>query len=328
MTMTHEQWREHQYYKCDPFADEIQPALLNNEDIKKYIKEGCLVNKSDFDDSRLKTASYEMRLLGELHDWITKDDGILEPRCRKIMCGDAVRIPRNSITYLWMREKLLLPQYIAARFNLHIRHVHKGILLGTGPLIDPGFFGSLLIPLHNLTNNDYELDGGEGIIWVEFTKLSSPRGDLKPFPPGKDIKSARVYMNRSGILATGGVQSAFKGALEEAKSSAEIARKEVGRFRNMYTWAGLASAIAIVISLASVMIGGYNLVTQVTKITTDIRHQIKIDQDEQSRKISAVQENIADLEANIDRYKNEVEKLTRKIDLMKGKQEADRKIVQ
>ena len=135
-------------------------------------------------------------------------------------------------------------------------------------------------------------------------------------------------MDRSGILATDGVQSAFKEVLEGAKNSAETARKEVGRFRNIYTWAGVASAIAIFISLASVIIGGYNLVTQVTKITTDIHHKIKIDQDEQSRKISAVQTNIADLEANIDRYKSEVEKLTRKIDLMKEKQEADRKIVQ
>lgn len=328
MAMTHEQWREHQYYKYDPFSDEIQPALLNNEDIKKYVEKGCLVKKNNFDDSRLKTASYEMRLLGELHYWITKDDGTLEPHCRKICCGDAVKLPRNSITYLWMREELLLPQYIAARFNLHIRHVHKGILLGTGPLVDPGFFGSLLIPLHNLTNNDYELDGGEGIVWVEFTKLSNPKGDLKPFPHEKSIKNARVYLNKSGILATGGVQSAFKGALEQAINSSETARQETKRFRRMYTWAGLVSAITIVISLALVIMEGYNLVTQVTKITTDVHHQIKLDGDGQSRKISVVQKDIIDLEASIDRLKSEVENLKGQIDLMKEEQEADRKNAQ
>ena len=44
--------------------------------------------------------------------------------------------------------------------------------MGTGPLVDPGFEGKLLIPLHSLTADDYEIEAGEGLIWVEFTKLS------------------------------------------------------------------------------------------------------------------------------------------------------------
>ena len=202
--MTNEEWRNHEFYTFDPFAEEIHPALLNSADIKKYVDRGCLIERDVFYDKldkRLKTASYEMRFLGELHRWDTKNDGTLEPCCMKIRYGDAVKLPGNSITYLWMEEKLLLPEYIAARFNLHIRHVHKGILLGTGPMVDPGFFGSLLIPLHNLTNNDYEIDGGEGIIWVEFTKLNvhdfwksketKRPSDLKSFPDTKNIEDAR-----------------------------------------------------------------------------------------------------------------------------------------
>ena len=30
MTMTNNEWREHQYYQLDPFANEVQPALLNS----------------------------------------------------------------------------------------------------------------------------------------------------------------------------------------------------------------------------------------------------------------------------------------------------------
>ena len=113
-----------------------------------------------------------MKFLGKLYDWNSTDDEKLEQCCREVCRGSKITLHANSITYLWMKEELMLPQYIAARFNLHIRHVHKGILLGTGPLVDPGFFGKLLIPLQNLTNNKYELKGGEGIIWVEFTKIS------------------------------------------------------------------------------------------------------------------------------------------------------------
>ena len=154
-----------------------------------------------------------------------KDDGRLRRRCREIRSGEKVILHRNSITYLWAKEKLRLPEYIAVRFNLHIRHVHKGILLGTGPLIDPGFFGSWLIPLHNLTNNDYELTGEEGIIWVEFTKVSKHvPGSLKSFSDKKDLETAEEYMKKSTILEYG-VQSAFKGALDDAQKDAMEAKK-------------------------------------------------------------------------------------------------------
>ena len=307
-------------------------------DIKEYVHKGCLIKREDFDDGRLKTASYGMRFLGELHSWDTNNDGTLKPCRMKIRCGDAVKLPGNSITYLSMKEELLLPEYIAARFNLHIRHVHKGILLGTGPMVDPGFFGSLLIPLHNLTNNDYEIDSGEGIIWVEFTKLNghdfwkSKKGerpsDLKPFPNVKYIKDARSYLRKSGILAKGGVQSAFRGVLEQAKNVADAAREETKSFRNYYTWGGIAAAIAIAVSLASVIIGGYILVTQTTKIATDIRYESESSGDEQAQKIRSVEKNVANLEAQIDRYKEDISKLREQIDLMKKIQKRGQSIAQ
>ena len=62
--MTNEEWRNHKYYKFDPFAEDIQPALLNSVDIKRYADadKGCLIE--DFDPERLKLASYKMRFLG------------------------------------------------------------------------------------------------------------------------------------------------------------------------------------------------------------------------------------------------------------------------
>ena len=329
MAMTHEQWREHPCYKFDPFADEIQPALLHKAAIKRYVDEGCLVECKYFDDSRLKAASYEMKFLGKLYDWEMTIDGRLQRRCRNICCDDDITLYRNTIAYLWMKEKLLLPEYIAVRFNLHIRHVHKGILLGTGPLVDPGFFGNLLIPLHNLTDNDYQLKGGDGFIWVEFTKVSgySP-SDLESFPSNKDITDPEEYMKKSTIREHGGVQSAFKGALETAqgsaetaRGSAETARKETERFRKIYTVGGIVTVIVVVIALVSMIFGGYNLVTQVLKMTDDVRHQIKFDGDKQSQKI-------ADLEARISGYKDEVSDLKEQVNLMKEKQETGREIVQ
>ena len=227
---------------------------------KKYVDKGCLIEEINFDPSRLKTASYEMRLLGKLYDWRATNDGRLQQRCREICDGDRVEFSRNSITYLWMKEKLLLPEYIAARFNLHIRYVHRGILLGTGPLVDPGFCGSLLIPLHNLTDNDYEVKGGDGIIWVEFTKVSEhefwskPKMQrpcyLKPFPDTKDFNDPYQYFRKSDLMEIGGVQSAFKGALGRAEKHADDARKEADRFRRTGRTAIIIGAFAIAVSIA------------------------------------------------------------------------------
>lgn len=79
----------------------------------------------------------------------------------------------NSIAFVTLEPRFQIPNYLALRFNLKIKHVYKGLLLGTGPLVDPGFEGKLSIPLHNLTANTYTFKAGEGLIQMEFTKLSS-----------------------------------------------------------------------------------------------------------------------------------------------------------
>ena len=136
MTTYGAEWSEHRYYKQDPLP-KIKPALLNSLDIKRYVDKGCLLESDTFDKRRMKPASYEMKLLGTLYRW-EEVRGRPKKQCKTISCGDPVELPRNSISYLWLEEPLRLPEYIAARFNLRIREVHKGILLGTGPLIDPG----------------------------------------------------------------------------------------------------------------------------------------------------------------------------------------------
>ena len=306
MTMTNEEWRKHPYYKSDPLAGQIQPALLNSEDIHKYIEKGCLIEEKNFFPDRMKTASYEMRFLGELYDWIATNDGRLQPRCRTICDGCEVELPRNSISYLWMKEKLLLPEYIAARYNLAIRHVHKGILLGTGPLVDPGFGGNLLIPLHNLTDNKYTLKGGEGIIWVEFTKVSNnnfwskkvtdrpPR--LKSFSITKSLNDPHSYFERSGVARAGGVQSAFKGALDRAEKHAKDARDDVGQIKSIGIVAIVIGFLAIAGSIAGLWYSGYDLISRSSTIAQDSHNRIFHAQiKEQDNRIRDLEEKMAEL---------------------------------
>lgn len=271
-------WLNSRQYRVDPLPG-VKPALLNSEDIIRYVKAGCLIEEQDFDQSRVKTASYELRFLGHLYYWEHTPDGGVERRCECVTQGNPVNIAKNSITYLWTRECLYLPEYIAARFNLRIRHVHRGILLGTGPLVDPGFGGRILIPLHNLTDNDYELIGGEGIVWVDFTKISmhrswlpkfrESRGRLVEFPTEKIIDNPHEYFSKAHVTASTGVRSAFKGVLkrtedatEEARQQADEARQEAGRLRNR-TWMQLFVGVAaLFIALFGIWIGSVDVLSR------------------------------------------------------------------
>jgi deoxycytidine triphosphate deaminase len=162
------------FKELDPFPD-LPAALLSSEHVSDYVRVTGLIHPFYPTKDRLKPASYEARAKRFIR-W--DDDG------RKIITdvkdGDSYELSENSIVFVQIESKIRLPDYIALRFNLRIKHVHRGLLLGTGPLVDPGFGGDLLIPLHNLTSEIYVIKVDEGIIWIEFTKTSHNRQKWPP----------------------------------------------------------------------------------------------------------------------------------------------------
>lgn len=256
--MSSTDWHEHK--GRDPYP-QVEPSLLNSQHIYDYAQKGCLVDP--FDVKQLnKPASYTMRFFGELHSWRNKG-GRLRPHCETLTREDAgrsVKLQRNSITYIFLDEKFRLPEYIAARFNLHIRHVHKGLLLGTGPLVDPGFEGSLLIPLHNLTDNAYTIEVGDDLIWVEFTKLTrllqwtdpdAPKAQhYVPFPSDRTGLTAQRYFEKSGVAGHGGVVSSIASTLAETRRAADDANRFLKTFRNL----GFVALVALTLAALSLVV--------------------------------------------------------------------------
>lgn len=198
------------YRDLDPFPD-IDSALLNAADIADYVAKTGMI--FPFDLKRLGPASYEMVLGGETLYWDDEEkkcgDGILQNNAPLIL-------GKNSITYVSVRETFRLPHYIAVRFNLRVRHVHRGLLLGTGPLVDPGFQGNLMIPVHNLTENEYIIREGEDIISVEFTKVS--RNPF--FSPKNDLEKKLIINQRQGAFVVNSKKNS-------KKSFEELLKKEL-----------------------------------------------------------------------------------------------------
>jgi len=221
------------YKSKDPFPN-IYPALLNSADIDDYIRTTGMI--SPYDSEFIKSASYEILLEGKIYYW----DEDNKDCSKEINKGDTFELKKNSIVYVSLKAKFRIPDYIALRFNLKITLVHRGLLLGTGPLVDPGFEGNLLIPLHNLTDMNYTLVGGEGFIWAEFTKLSpnarwankvdhERKGIYQEFPQSKKNLSAVYYLSQA---APNPIRSSVAAVLRSAQIASEEAKRLIDKIKN------------------------------------------------------------------------------------------------
>jgi deoxycytidine triphosphate deaminase len=244
----------------DPFPD-LPPALLSSEHVSDYVRVTGLIHPFYPTADRLKPASYEARAQRFIR-W--DDEG------RKIITdvkiGEKYELPENSITFVQIESKIRLPDYLALRFNLRIKHVHRGLLLGTGPLVDPTFEGDLLIPLHNLTSKKYVVEVEEGIIWIEFTKTShneqkwpSDKGKFFPIQRHKTDVPFSAYFERAN--QNNPIQSSIPSAVKDARElarSADASAKKAVRTNRLYASIG-------VLAIAGLMIGLGNLAISIVR---------------------------------------------------------------
>ena len=245
----------------DPLP-EIPAALLSSDHIEEYVlKTGAI---SPFivgggERNRLKKATYEARVGEKAYKY--DDNG-----CLVELCTNPLLVKANSIVFVECDLEFRLPDFLALRFNLQIRHVHRGLLLGTGPLIDPGFWGKLCIPLHNLTDEDYTIPKPEGLIWIEFTKLSgiSRHGryalDQDRGNGHWDIRKLIVKAS-SPINVLGkhvAIRSSIPGIAENAKQRAERAEKSAKAAENWIKGIGIGGIGAIIVAVAGLSYAVYS----------------------------------------------------------------------
>ncbi|MEI6827749.1 MAG: hypothetical protein WCK54_19325 [Desulfuromonadales bacterium] len=227
--------------KPDPFPN-IPPALLNSADIIDYvIKTGMLL---PFQPENVKSSSYEIKLLGKCVLW--EENGTKQ--VFDITEGKSFELKKNSIAFVTLEPFFRIPDYIALRFNLKIANVYRGLLLGTGPLVDPGFKGRLSIPLHNLTTNNYTFRGGEGIIWMEFTKVSPNKRWFNMDEPdrvGEYVKFRRKEMDVEDYLYKADPHRPIRSSIpDEINKAIDIANSAKSRV-NIITLGGLVAAAGI-----------------------------------------------------------------------------------
>lgn len=263
--------RARQFRRNDPFPN-IPPALLSTHEILDYDRlTGMTGTLEGIRPEHIKAASLELFVGGQYVYWKGKKkiEGEIEAKQAHL------RLPANSIVFVQTRNVIRLPEYIAMRFNLRITHVHRGLLLGTGPLVDPGFEGRLLIPLHNLTSTDYLLDVSKALVWAEFTKTSAHHErwshDTKPYlPPLKGERTVALlspdkvnnspdqylYKAGGGLPIASSIPSAVRGARRDARR-AKRATETIQAWARSF---GLLAVLGAVVGIAGIVNTTWNLV--------------------------------------------------------------------
>jgi deoxycytidine triphosphate deaminase len=226
-----------------------------------------------WDDGLLKPAAYELTL---------GPNCLVNGRIRVLSDDDPwLEIPYNSIVFVSMGQWVRLPHYIAARFDLAIEFIYQGILLGTGPQVDPGFQGVLSCPLHNISSDSVHLRLGQPFAKMDFAKTSGlwraqDSSVLQPIAdedalyaaefadklPGRGDKVVRLFKKnkrwREPIFSPDYagqklVQSSVKHIeLDVAKSRVEIDEfgDDVRRIRRF----GIAAAVGVLLAITSLLL--------------------------------------------------------------------------
>jgi deoxycytidine triphosphate deaminase len=302
---------------CDPFP-EIAPALLNSSDIFNYVAATGMVYP--FEEGNLKSASYAIRIGDTAIYW----DGIGALDQTTLKPYQSFRVPDNSIVFIKSKEYFRLPWYIAMRFNLKIMNVHRGILLGTGPVVDPGFEGHLLIPLHNMTTNVYSFKEDETFVWVEFTKVSpNYRWDpsrfihhanlglhdkYKPFPKEKKDLNEWEYLYQA---YKGPIRSSIPDAMVSSRRGAEVAKEQAEAAKTYSQWLTVGVVVTVVVTimgflqwLVPQLITINTLTAQAVKFEAEMREARTRDEgktEQLSREIQTLRGELADARSGRER---------------------------
>lgn len=142
--------------------------ILSDLDIKKFIDDGEIYISNFSGD--LEPASYDLRV---------GDQGIAADGIVDIKKNQHIRISRGSTAVIYPIEEIRLSMKVAGRYGIRSYFARRGLVLLSGPQIDPGFEGPLSVTLFNAGTGDVILAHSDKFATIEFAELKTPAS--KPY---------------------------------------------------------------------------------------------------------------------------------------------------
>lgn len=292
---------------------------LSTPQIDYYMRRYGIVD--GYDRRGLKAAVYEMRVGSEAMRW---DDRVaLRFRLQEDAPGpelnllqrlfahdDAHRylwpisvttstlvLPPNSLTFVSLYERFNLPRDIFGRFNLKSRFVHHGLLVGGGPIVEPGYTERLVVPLHNFSNIPVELKYGEPLINVEFTRTLNPdAADLGDVP---HLENPLTHLGPQEFFSNSKyVESSVYAAIEK---NASLLRSFASKMR--------VAGIASVIGLVALITAFYNLIVNLSNSSNQTTLKLHETQEKIADFNSRNQKRMQEIGAALDELVAEIQRL-------------------
>ena len=150
-------------------------------------------------------------------------------------------------------EEIALDAQHAARFGLRSKYARKGLIATTGPQIDPGFHGRLIIGLTNLTPKPVSLPYKDDIVSVEFHRLEEPASKpySGPYQGKMDLGAEEIeFITESEGMALSEVLT----TLRSLSSNVGILTQNVGTLTSEFRAFKWAIPIMVTIGMAVVAI--------------------------------------------------------------------------
>lgn len=208
-------------------------VLLSNE-IEYYAEKYNMIKP--FHRDNLNPAGYELTV-GEDY----AKDGKLRKLYDK-QGKNELKIEPFEVVIIRTYEKINLPRFILARWNLRVAWVYEGLLWNGALQVDPGWVGHLNFPLYNLSNEEVTLKLGDPIVLMDFVKTT-------PFISEKSVQYNRPPKRKNLKDYNWKLRSAL--FTEAAKRIKEV-EKRVSRFETIIGI--LFACIAILFAALSILV--------------------------------------------------------------------------
>jgi dCTP deaminase len=214
--------------------------MMSDTEIHAAITEGEIV-LDPYDDRQLQPASYDARAGNWAFSSSLKEKVNLSQR-------GALVIEPGEFAIVETRERIALGRWTAGILGLRSEYAKQGLLMLSGPQIDPTFEGILKVRLVNLAPKKIALGYESPFLTIEFLRLGSPVSRPYSGPSLKQdgITSADMQelLNMEGMT----MGQVFKTLSALAKDVAEL-RGAVGRL----TWY-LPAIIGVGIAIIGILV--------------------------------------------------------------------------
>lgn len=211
--------------------------MLTDQEIRRSLGAGEM-KLEPFSETSLQPASYDVRVGPHAFTSSSREkENVVE---RGLLVVDP-----GEFAVVESLETMEFGPQIAAQLGLRSEYARRGLLMLSGPQIDPGFRGGLVVRLVNLAPSPVVLKYQDPFLTVQFFRLNEPVAN--PYSGPRQDQSGISAQDMQDLTQTEGLT--LGGVVKTLSSLAA----DVKDLRTSVRW--LAWAIPIIVAIGMTVIG-------------------------------------------------------------------------